>query len=167
MRQDEYEVFVDSELSRLLGYARALTGNDHDAWDLVQEALVRVGLRWSHVERSGNPTAYTRRTLVRLNIDRLRRGSRERMVAQVPDAAVNIAMPDGVDAWLAIAIAALTPRQRTALVLRYVDDLDVAGIADVMRCSAGTARSHLSRGLQRLREFAPTEGESRVRPGSA
>ncbi len=161
MRPEEFEVFVDSEMSRLFGYSRALTGNDHDAWDLVQEALVRVGMRWSHVERSGDPAAYTRKTLARLNIDRLRRRRRELPVAEVPDAAVAAPRPGGVDPWLAAAIDMLTPRQRTALVLRYVDDLDVAGIADVMRCSLGTARSHLSRGLQRLRELAP-EGQRHV-----
>ena len=84
MRRDEYEMFVEAELPRLLGYARVLTGNDHDAWDLVQDGLVRVGLRWGRVERAGNPAAYTRTTLVRLNIDRLRRGRRERVVGELP-----------------------------------------------------------------------------------
>ncbi|MEJ7628325.1 MAG: SigE family RNA polymerase sigma factor [Nocardioidaceae bacterium] len=161
MRQDEFEAFVGSEMSRLLGYARALTGNDHDAWDLVQEALVRIGMKWSRIERSGNPVAYTRTTLVRLNIDRLRRGGRERPVADLPDAAAVSGLPEGVDPWLESAFNSLTPRQRTALVLRYVDDLDLAGIAEAMRCSLGTAKSHLSRGLQRLRELAP-EGDTYV-----
>ena len=158
MRDDEFEAFVDGELSRLLGYARALTGNDHDAWDLVQEALVRVGLKWSRVERSGNPAAYTRTTLARLNIDRLRRRGREQTVADVPEGVSPASLPVGLDAWLASGLASLSPRQRTAVVLRYVDDLDVAGIADVMRCSPGTAKSHLSRGVQRLRDHAP-EGD--------
>ena len=159
MRRDEFEQFVDAELPRLLGYARVLTGNDHDAWDLVQDGLVRVGLRWGRIERGGNPAAYTRTTLVRLNIDRLRRGGRERIVAEPPDAARTQRLPDGVDPWLATALADLTPRQRTAVVLRFVDDLDIAGVATAMGCSTGTAKSHLSRGLQRLRDFAPTAHE--------
>lgn len=160
MRQAEFEAFVDGELARLLGYARVLTGNDHDAWDLVQEGLVRVGLRWGRIERSGNPAAYTRTTLVRLNIDRLRRRGREHPVAEPPDGVVLPKLPEGVEPWLVAALAGLTPRQRTALVLRYVDDLDVAGVAAAMRCSSGTAKSHLSRGLQRLRDLAP-EGDRR------
>lgn len=159
MRRDEFERFVDAELPRLLGYARVLTGNDHDAWDLVQEGLVRVGLRWARVERDGNPAAYTRTTLVRLNIDRMRRSGRESVVAALPETRVAQRLPEGVDPWLAEALGSLTPRQRTAVVLRYVDDLDLAGVADRMGCSVGTAKSHLSRGVQRLRDLAPARQE--------
>lgn len=159
----QFEDFVDAELPRLLGLARALTGNSHDAWDLVQEALVRVGLRWPRIDAAGNAGAYTRTTLVRLNIDRLRRLRRERLGGALPDRGVDAPLPDGVDAWLLVALAGLTPRQRTAVVLRFVGDLDVAGVAERMGCSVGTAKSHLSRGLARLRAHAPdrvrTEGD--------
>jgi RNA polymerase sigma-70 factor (sigma-E family) len=157
MRREEFETFVDGELPRLLGYARVLTGNDHDAWDLVQDGLVRVGLRWHRVERSGNPAAYTRTALVRLNIDRARR-RRERPTEQLPDTGTHQPLPDGVEPWLATALIGLSPRQRTAVVLRFVDDLDLSGVAEAMGCSLGTAKSHLSRGLQRLRETAEREG---------
>lgn len=159
MRREEFEQFVDAELPRLLGYARVLTGNDHDAWDLVQDALVKVGLRWRKVDRQGNPAAYTRTTMVRLNIDRLRRGARESVVEAVPDGGAVPSLPDGVEPWLAAALGSLTPRQRTAVVLRYVDDLSLVGVAERMGCSVGTAKSHLSRGVQRLRDVAPDRQE--------
>jgi RNA polymerase sigma-70 factor (sigma-E family) len=169
-RRAEFAAFVDGEVPRLLGYARALTGNDHDAWDLVQECLTRVGLRWSSIDREGNPGAYARTTLVRLNVDRLRRLGRETPSNDVPPAAALDPAPDGVEPWLLDALSALPPRQRTALVLRYVDDLDLRGIAAAMGCSVGTAKSHVSRALQTLRERAPrgsalarlTEGEADV-----
>lgn len=46
--------FVDAALPRLLGLAHILVGNPHDAWDLTQETLARVGLHWRRVDRSGN-----------------------------------------------------------------------------------------------------------------
>jgi RNA polymerase sigma-70 factor (sigma-E family) len=156
VRKQEFDEFVDGELPRLLGYARALTGSEHDAWDLTQDALVRASRRWRRIRRDGNPGAYVRVTIARLNIDRHRRTRREVLVADVPDgAAARTAPYDGLDAWLQEGLLALTPRQRTAVVLRYVDDLDLAGIADVMKCSTGTVKSHLSRGLDRLREHIP------------
>ena len=155
-RRAEFADFVDGELPRLLGYARALTGNEHDAWDLVQESLVRIGLKWSSIDRHGNPGAYARTTLVRLNVDRLRRIGREGPTETAGQGESEPhPEPTGVEPWLADALAALPPRQRTALVLRYVDDLDMRGIAEAMGCSVGTAKSHVSRGLKALRERAP------------
>lgn len=154
MRKDEFPAFVDGQLPRLLGYARALTGNDHDAWDLVQETLVRVGGRWSRVERDLNPGAYARTTMVRLNVDRHRRSARERLLAEVPDSATDDHVP-GLEPWLVAALRRLPVRQRTALVLRYVDDLDHERVAEAMGCTVGTARSHVSRGLATLRSVAP------------
>jgi RNA polymerase sigma-70 factor (sigma-E family) len=149
-----FTAFVDAELPRLLGYAHVLTGNEHDAWDLTQEALARVGLRWSRIDAGGNPSAYARTILVRLNIDRLRRLRLEHPREQLPEVAIEDRYAVDVAPWLVTGLAGLTPRQRTAVVLRFVDDLDMAGIATQMHCSLGTAKSHLSRGLQRLRECA-------------
>jgi RNA polymerase sigma-70 factor (sigma-E family) len=153
----EFEGFAQAELPRLLGFGRALTGSHHDAWDLAQEALARIGLRWSRFERAGNPAAYVRTTMVRLNIDRLRRLRRETPVERIPDYLVVDSAADPVNPWLVAALATLTPKQRTAVVLRYVLDLDHAGIAREMDCAVGTAKSHLSRGLDRLRDYPTTD----------
>lgn len=160
---DGYADFVEAQLPRLLVYARALAGNEHDAWDLVQETMARMGLRWSRIDRHGNPGAYARTTLARLNVDRLRHRGRQRPVAVVPEISWT-PVESVVEPWLVEALAGLPVRQRTALVLRYVDDLDHAGIAQVMGCAVGTARAHVSRGLAALRAMAEPP---RVQPGVA
>jgi RNA polymerase sigma-70 factor (ECF subfamily) len=48
-------------------------------------------------------------------------------------------------------LAELPETQRLAVVLRHVLDLPYAEIAAVLGCPEGTAKSHVSRGLQRLR----------------
>jgi RNA polymerase sigma-70 factor (sigma-E family) len=151
-----YDEFVAVEQQRLLGLAHALTGDPHDAWDLTQETLVRVAERWRRID---DPGPYARRVMVRLNIDAVRRRRRERPTDQVPDRAVAPAVVGEVDAWLVAALATLTPKQRTALALRYVEDLDTRAIAERMGCSEGTARSHLSRGTDRLRDHARTRDQ--------
>lgn len=150
-----FEEFVAVETPRLLGLAYALTGNPHDAWDLVQESLVRVGVRWRRLAAQ-NPGGYARTTLVRLNIDRARRRRRE-VLGEVPE--VPVEQEYAVDPWLLAALAQLPARQRAAVVLRVLEDLDHAGIAARLDCSVGTARSHLSRGLARMRELAATRQE--------
>ena len=48
-------------------------------------------------------------------------------------------------------LALLPEAQRMAVVLRHVEDLPTAEIAQILGCRAGTAKSHVSRGLTRLR----------------
>ena len=72
-----------------------------------------------------------------------------------------------LDGWLVEALGTLTPRQRTALALRYVEDLDVRTIAQRMGCSEGTVKSQLSRGTERLREHAREHGPLRATSGEA
>lgn len=155
--RDGFEEFVAAETPRLLGLAYALTGHPDDAWDLVQEALVRVGMRWRRLAGE-NPGGYARTTLVRLNVDRVRRQRRE-VSGAVPERPVPIAVETRLEPWLEQALAELTPQQRAAVVLRVVEDLDHAGIAERLGCSAGTARTHLSRGLARMRERAAAREE--------
>jgi RNA polymerase sigma-70 factor (sigma-E family) len=156
----DFGEFADAQSSRLLGLGYALTGNPHDAADLVQEALVRVGVRWRRL-REQDPSAYARTVMVRLNIDRLRRLRREFPVIQVRETETPVVEVGQVDQWLVDAVAELSPRQRTALALRFVEDLDLAHIAERMGCSVGTAKSHLSRGLARLRERVDAAGGPR------
>lgn len=110
-----------------------------------------MGVRWRRLARQ-NPGGYARTIVVRLNIDRARRGRRELLTDAAPEREAPVEVVSELPGWLLDALAALTPQQRAAVVLRTVEDLDHAAIAARLGCSAGTARSHLSRGLARLRE---------------
>ena len=147
----DFGAFVETESATLLGLAHALTGNRHDAWDLLQETLVRVGEKWRRIDK---PAAYARTVMTRLNIDRIRRLRRELPGIGSREPTPADASTSEAEAWLVEALAELTPRQRTALALRYAEDLDVRGIADRMGCSEGTVKSQLSRGIQRLKDHA-------------
>ena len=149
---ERFAEFVAAETPRLLRVAYGLTGNPHDAWDLVQEALVRVGMRWRTVG-DGNPGGYAHTTMVRLNIDRGRRLSRERLPGVLPAHDAPVRVDAVLDPALVQALRGLPRQQRAAVVLRALEDLDHAGMAERLGCSVGTARSHLSRGLARLREI--------------
>ena len=158
MRDDGFAEFAEAEMPGLLRLARTLTGDPHDAADLVQDCLVRVGSRWGSIRSDQNPGGYARVVLVRLNVDRIRNLRRRLHVEQRAAQPPATAEPSlGVEPWVAAAWQGLTPNQRTALALRYFADLDLDEIAEAMSCSSGTVRSHLSRGLSRLRS---QDGES-------
>ena len=153
----DFGSFAVAQTPSLLGLAHALTGSPHDAWDLVQETLARMGERWGR-SRFDEPAAYARTVMTRLNIDRVRRLKRELPLLRQPDTGPPVELVGAVDTWLVKALATLSPRQRTALALRYVEDLDVRGISERMGCSEGTVKSLLSRGTARLKEHAGTHG---------
>src|SRR3712207_3748342 len=144
MRADEelgFEEFVHARLSRLLGFGRALTGNESAAADLVQDALERTLPRWSRVlAGDGDPEAYVRRVMVTRNVSMWRRVRRERLTAATPDRGTSDAEPPWESAvWQ--AVAALPARQRTIMALRYYDDLSETEIAQLLGVSRGTVKS--------------------------
>jgi RNA polymerase sigma-70 factor (sigma-E family) len=151
----DFEEFATADLPRLMRVARVLTGNDHDAADIVQDCLARMGARWSDSKPIGNPHAYARATLVNLNVSRLRRFKRELLVRHVPEpeptGGVHAA---ALDPWLESALAALPARQRAAVALAYLEDLPVADIATALGCAVSTAKTHLARGRGALQRAA-------------
>jgi len=162
----EFAEFANAQARSLLGLAHALTADPHDAWDLTQETLARLGERWGRM-RFDEPAAYARTVMTCLNIDRIRRLRRELPLLTRPDEPAPVQVVGELDGWLVEALGTLSPRQRTALALRYVEDLDVRTIADRMGCSEGTVKSQLSRGTERLREHAREHGPLRAHTGEA
>jgi len=162
--EGDFAQFVAAQTRPLLGFAHALTADPHDAWDLTQETFARMGERWGR-SRFDEPAAYARTVMTRLNIDRLRRLRRELPLLVHHDERPPVEVVGELDGWLVDALATLSPRQRTALALRYVEDLDVRGIAERMGCSEGTVKSQLSRGTERLREHAREHGPLRTTIG--
>jgi RNA polymerase sigma-70 factor (sigma-E family) len=151
----DFEEFAAADTPRLLRIARVLTGNDHDAADLVQDCLSRMGMRWGNPRKISNPHAYARATLVNLNISRVRRFSRELLVHTVPEHETGtMSAGDGLDPWLDLALKRLPRRQRAAVALAYLEDQSVTDIAEVLGCSVSAAKTHLARGRAALQRAA-------------
>lgn len=156
-RTDELEGFVAEHGERLLRVAIFLAGNRDAGEDLLQSALERLFRRWRHVRDA--PERYVRQTLVHLATDGWRRRAVLRGKLGLLHAATPMFQPDGtgdVDRRDEIVglLLQLPIRQRTAIVLRYLECLTETETADVMGCSVGTVKSTTSRGLDRLRELS-------------
>ncbi|MEV6520345.1 SigE family RNA polymerase sigma factor [Longispora sp. NPDC051575] len=152
LTDDGFEEFFRLRSAALLRYGHVLTGSPHDAADLTQEALARLREAWPRLRQRQDPEGYVRVTMARLHVSWWRRRRRERLVRDVPDAGYRDGEPDlGPDRALARALAALPPRQRTVLVLRYYADQSDAEIAETLGVSTITVRSNASRALAKLR----------------
>ncbi|GIJ51358.1 DNA-directed RNA polymerase sigma-70 factor [Virgisporangium aliadipatigenens] len=146
--------FVQERSAALLRYGYVLTGDPHDAADLTQEALSRLGSSWSRVRSQDDPEGYVRTVMARLHISWWRRRRRERSFGSVPEQAytdVGFARTEAA-AGLWRALAGLPPRQRAVLVLRYYESLADQEIATLLNISSTTVRSQAARGLAKLRE---------------
>jgi len=153
MDEPGFTEWVASVERQLLRSAYLLTGDLHRAQDLVQEALVKVALRWRRL-RAGNPTAYARTILVRDSVSMWRRRHRETVVADVTPTGVCSSDPD-TELVVRRALARLTPAQRAVLVLRHFDDLTERETAEILGVSIGTVKSQNAAALARLRTGAP------------
>ncbi|HXP19748.1 MAG TPA: SigE family RNA polymerase sigma factor [Streptosporangiaceae bacterium] len=156
---DPFEEFVRGRSARLFRLAMLLAGqNRAEAGELLEIALERAYRRRATASRDRSPEPYVRQVLVSTSIDRwrsLRRRAGQPPAAGEPGPEVRDATGEIADRDLLLrSLAALPPRQRAVLVLRYWEDLPEAEIASVLRCTVGTVRSQASRGLARLREAA-------------
>jgi RNA polymerase sigma factor (sigma-70 family) len=152
--------FAEAHGRRLMALCIAMAGNEHDGWDLVQatfERMVRASARVSPTD----PWAYAVRIAANLNVDRIRRGRREVVSDSVDIPPVELSLPEDLEPWLLDGLAQLTPGQRTAVSLRYLDDMAIPQIANLMNTSESTIRTHLSRGSERLRIHARKTGRTR------
>lgn len=138
-----FEDFYRSQHEPMLRLAYLLTQSRTVAEDLVQDSFMRIEPRWSSLD---NPAAYLRRTVTNACYSYHRRRKRE--------AALPVELPADREAehdemW--DALAALAPRRRAALVLRYYLDLSEADIAAALGCRKGTVKSLTHRALADLR----------------
>jgi RNA polymerase sigma-70 factor (sigma-E family) len=147
--EHDFDAFVAARTPALSRTAYLLTGDAHLAEDLVQTALFRAARAWDRIQ--GHPEPYVRRILYTQNVSwwRFRRQVRETALQEYdgPAAAADTDLRLSLEQ----ALARLTTRQRTVLVLRYSEDLTEVQTADVLGIGAGTVKSITRQALGRLR----------------
>jgi len=151
-----YDDYLTHRLGILLRFATVVTCDPHLAEDVVQEVLVRAFARWDRIAAMGHPEAYLKRMVVNEYLSWRRRSSRVVPLAGDALAAAAPPLPDHVGGHserdsLVRRIAALTPKQRAVVALRYYEGLTDTEIAQVLGCSEVTVRTHASRALASLR----------------
>lgn len=149
----------DAEYPRLRSLAYVLVGDVHIAEEVAMEAFVRAFSSWSRMRDLEWPTGYLRRIVINLCRGRIRRQRIEMRVNALFDTSDEGRSTDWdenqsdtrLDLWE--AVRRLPVRQRSCVVLRYLEDMNDAEIAKVLGCSNGTVKTHMFRArasLQRM-----------------
>jgi RNA polymerase sigma-70 factor (sigma-E family) len=159
-READYALFVRARTHALLRSAYLLTGDQHLAEDLVQEALARTHRAWSRLERPENAEAYARKVMYHAQVSVWRRPKVAEVLPGELDPAALTGDDDPAEAavqrlTLRRALLSLSPKQRAVLVLRYFEDHTEAEAAQVLGVSVGTVKTQTGRALDRLRALVP------------
>lgn len=144
---------ASGRLMSLKRHAFLLCGDENQAEDLVQEALVRAFGRPLRAPRPGEAEAYVRVIITHLFIDAARRRTRWQRLAprlhdttQAADPADQVLDRD----LLLTAMTGLSSQQRACVVLRYYQDLPVTRVASELGLAEGTVKRYLSEAMTRL-----------------
>lgn len=141
----------DQNFSSLRRLAFALLGDASAADEVAQDAFVRLYSSWRRLDELDHPPTYLRKIVLNLCRTRGRRAALQWRsqaligqsdVAREPDVALRL------DVWR--AIEGLPQRQRACVVLRYLEDLSEADVAQLLECSVGTVKSQLHKARAKL-----------------
>ena len=146
----EFTEFAASRAPWLRRVAYLLSGDWHAADDLTQTAITNLYLHWPRIRRMDNPDGYARTTLVNAFLAERRSPWRRVLLRFEKEPSAPTADLDAI-LDLRAALAALPPRQRATVVLRYYGDLGVEQTAEALGCTPGTVKSQTARGLGALR----------------
>ncbi|MFJ9713908.1 SigE family RNA polymerase sigma factor [Streptomyces sp. NPDC101234] len=150
----DFEEYVRIRHAALLRSAQRLVADPLDAQDLLQTALARTYLHWHRIADKRLADAYLRRVMINTRTEWWRaRKLQELPTEQLPDTSIEDPTQQLSDRQLLRDLMkALTPQQRSVLVLRHWEQLTTEETAAALGMAAGTVKSTLHRALARLRQ---------------
>jgi RNA polymerase sigma-70 factor, ECF subfamily len=156
--EQRFEEFYGAVYGRLVGQLYLVTGDLHDAEDVVQEALTRAAARWPRLREYDVPEAWVRRVAVNLATDGFRRARRRLALAVRLGAGFDPDPPTLDGLAVTQALRALPRDQRAVVVLHHLLDLPLDRVAAELEVPVGTVKSRLARARRALAaSLAPHE----------
>lgn len=152
--REAQDSFVRENLRRVFSIVYRIVGNVADAQDLTQETFIKALQRKDQIKDAQKGAQWLGRVASNTAIDFLRRRGRvtfteiDALVEPLPDPVnrrADVAMLRSEESeHLDRCLGALSVRERTALVLRDVEDMPASEVAKVLGCSPATVRSHIA-----------------------
>ena len=137
-------------------------GNDpHETEDIAQEAFVRAWLALPNFRGQSQFRTWLYRIVTNASLDRLKQRKRKtnRYVRidnpESMQAMTSTAATDSIDLTMHMerALHELPTLQRAVVILRHIDGLSTRTVSEILQCSEGTVKTHLHRGLKKMRSL--------------
>ena len=167
---DAFRVLVERHSRRLFRLAYRMSGNEHDAEEIVQDAFLRAYRRLDRFESRSNFGTWLYRICANCALDRMRKqkseDSRREPVAETEDGPADpletapstdpgpdrLAISGELGAGVRKAMESLSATERAAFVLRHVDGSSIEEIAETLVLSIGATKNTVFRAVQKLRK---------------
>jgi RNA polymerase sigma-70 factor (ECF subfamily) len=169
--RDAYRILVERHSHNVFRLAYRMTGNQHDAEEVVQEAFLRAYQKLGQFAARANFGTWVYRIAANYAIDRIRQRKKEEArrvepatgedgmennpVNQMQDAAPTperLTQSLELRKQMEIALAALSESERTAFVMRHWEGCGIEEIAQVLKSNSGAAKNTVFRAVQKLRQ---------------
>ncbi len=160
VQDDAFNQVIRERQVRVLRTAYRIAGNRADAEDVAQEVFVRLHRHGLGFPNEAALASWLYRVTVNLCLD-LARASRP--AGEMPELTSPAASPEAAAIGeerkrrLMAALAQLPAKERAAVVLREIEGLETAEVAEILGSSEGTVRSQVSKAVTRLREILSRE----------
>jgi RNA polymerase sigma-70 factor (ECF subfamily) len=140
-----FELFFEETHERLFGGLCLVTGNRHEAEEIMQDAYLKLWERWERVRRMDDPTGFLFRTAMNGFRSRYRRASLaiRRRMALAP-AVDDLAAVEDRDEVVRI-LRPLSPAERASIVLTTMFGYSSAEAGRLLGVKAATVRAHATR----------------------
>jgi RNA polymerase sigma-70 factor (ECF subfamily) len=163
VQEGSHEAFrelVELHMRRVYDLAFGFVNDHDDAEDIAQEVFVKVYHSIKDFRQDSGFGTWVYRIAANTSLDRVKQ--RKRAVArlvpmdesQVSAAATDAGM-DHIDtsAHIERALHELPTLQRAVVILRHMDGYSTKQVSGILKCSEGTVKTHLHRGLKKMRKL--------------
>jgi len=158
--RDAFRVLVQTHMRQAYDIAFSILGDHDDADDVAQEAFVNVHRSLSGFRGESDFSTWLYRIVKNCALNRLKlRKKKQRREVELAIAdeeliSVNegIAKSDDTKAHVERVLHELPTLQRAVVMLRHMNGLSTRQVSKILECSEGTVKTHLHRGLKRMRD---------------
>ena len=158
-RDGAFRLLVERYMKQAYNIAFGFVHSHDDAQDVAQEAFVRVYQSIGTFRGDAVFTTWLYKIVMNLSLNRIRqRKARSRREVELTDEVAS-ASPDGrpseedqeVRLSIERALHELPTLQRATVILRHINGLSTKQVGSILRCSEGTVKTHLFRGIKKMR----------------
>jgi RNA polymerase sigma-70 factor (ECF subfamily) len=148
-----FRELVERYQDRVFNTAFRVVGNSADASDVAQEVFFTLFRKLGEFQFSSRLFTWIYRITVNLAIDKRRRSSTLPPMLGEGGRAETASDAEFIETRVHSAIQKLSPKLRSIVVLRYLEELSYEEIAVVLECSVGTVKSRLNRAHANLEQL--------------